>query len=65
MQISHDISRHDAVAAPGLSAPVPFLSAYAMAIKRYELLEPGQEQQLARRWQETRDERATLAAIRR
>ncbi|QIO31823.1 RNA polymerase sigma factor RpoH [Bradyrhizobium sp. 1(2017)] len=63
MQISHDISRHDAVAAPGLSAPVPFLSAYAMAIKRYELLEPGQEQQLARRWQETRDERAANALV--
>ncbi|MBR0736076.1 RNA polymerase sigma factor RpoH [Bradyrhizobium liaoningense] len=63
MQISHEISRHDAVAAPGLSAPVPFLSAYAMAIKRYELLEPGQEQQLARRWQETRDERAANALV--
>ena len=63
MQISHEIARNDAVAAPGLSAPAPFLSAYAMAIKRYEFLEPGQEQQLARRWQETRDRSAANALV--
>jgi len=32
---------------------------YASAIKRYKLLERGQEQQLARRWQEQGDRRAT------
>lgn len=63
MQTSHEIQRHDSVAAPNLSAPVPFLRAYAMSIKRYELLERDQEQQLARRWQETRDERAANALV--
>ncbi|WP_083543318.1 RNA polymerase sigma factor RpoH [Bradyrhizobium sp. CCGE-LA001] len=58
MQISHEVARNDAGA-----APVPFLSAYATAIKRYKLLEPGQEQQLARRWQETRDERAANTLV--
>jgi RNA polymerase sigma-32 factor len=32
---------------------------YAAAIRRYELLERSQEQQLARRWREQRDRRAT------
>jgi RNA polymerase sigma-32 factor len=32
---------------------------YAAAIKRFRLLERSQEQQLARRWQEQRDQRAT------
>jgi RNA polymerase sigma-32 factor len=45
-------------------APSPsFLSAYSAAIKRYELLEPGHEQQLARRWQETRDRGAVNALV--
>lgn len=36
-----------------------FLDKYAAAIKRYNLLERGQEQKLARRWQEQRDRKAT------
>lgn len=36
---------------------------YASTIKRYELLERGQEQQLARRWQLDRDRRATDALV--
>ena len=52
---------------PWLSRPEPhrspFLSAYSAAIKRYELLEPGHEQQLARRWQETRDRGAVNALV--
>ncbi|UGX99205.1 RNA polymerase sigma factor RpoH [Bradyrhizobium sp. 215_C5_N1_1] len=48
-----------AAGAPSL----PFLSAYSAAIKRYELLEPGHEQQLARRWQETRDRGAVNALV--
>jgi len=36
---------------------------YAAAIKRFRLLERGQEQQLARRWQEQRDRRATDALV--
>ncbi|MBR0816764.1 RNA polymerase sigma factor RpoH [Bradyrhizobium liaoningense] len=48
-----------AAGAPSL----PFLSAYSAAIRRYELLEPGHEQQLARRWQETRDRSAANALV--
>jgi RNA polymerase sigma-32 factor len=36
---------------------------YASLIKRYGLLEPAREQQLARRWQEHRDRRATDALV--
>jgi RNA polymerase sigma-32 factor len=36
---------------------------YAAAIKRFRLLERGQEQQLARRWQEQGDQRATDALV--
>ena len=36
---------------------------YATLIKRYGLLEPAREQQLAKRWQEHRDRRATEALI--
>ncbi|MDQ8731724.1 RNA polymerase sigma factor RpoH [Bradyrhizobium daqingense] len=57
MQTSLEIARNAS------AAPVPFLSAYAVAIKRYEFLEPGEEQQLARRWQETRDEGAANALV--
>ncbi|RXG86214.1 RNA polymerase factor sigma-32 [Bradyrhizobium vignae] len=35
------------------------LNAYSAAISRFDLLEPAREQQLARRWQEGRDRRAT------
>jgi RNA polymerase sigma-32 factor len=43
--------------------PAPFLSAYSAAIGRYDFLEPGQEQQLARRWQQTRDRSAADALV--
>src|SRR6201993_4570509 len=36
---------------------------YAAAIKRFKLLERSQEQQLAQRWQEQRDRRATDALV--
>lgn len=36
---------------------------YASLIKRYVLLEPTREQQLARRWQEHRDRSATDALV--
>jgi RNA polymerase sigma-32 factor len=48
---------------PAASVSPPFLSAYSAAIRRYDLLEPGQEQQLARRWQETRDRGAVNALV--
>jgi RNA polymerase sigma-32 factor len=40
-----------------------FLDTYAAAIKRYDLLERGQEQKLAQRWHEQRDRKATDALI--
>ena len=40
-----------------------FLNTYAAAIKRFNLLERGQEQKLARRWQEQRDRKATDALV--
>jgi RNA polymerase sigma-32 factor len=36
-----------------------FLQSYSAAIRRFDLLERGREQQLARRWQERRDRGAT------
>lgn len=63
MQISHDVAMRRPVATPDAAVPAPFLSAYSAAIRRYDLLEPGQEQQLARRWQETRDRRASDALV--
>lgn len=36
---------------------------YASAVRGYELLAPDQEQQLARRWQESKDQRAADALI--
>lgn len=36
-----------------------YFGGYTTAISRYRMLERGQEQQLARRWQERRDRRAT------
>ncbi|WGD50224.1 RNA polymerase sigma factor RpoH [Bradyrhizobium sp. CB1650] len=44
------------------AVPVPHsvgILAYSAAIKRFDLLERGREQQLARRWQERRDKSAT------
>jgi RNA polymerase sigma-32 factor len=40
-----------------------FVDEYASLIKRYDLLEPTKEQQLARRWQEHRDRRAADALV--
>ncbi len=40
-----------------------YSAGYASTIKRYELLERGQEQQLARRWQVDRDRHATDALV--
>jgi RNA polymerase sigma-32 factor len=40
-----------------------FLNTYSAAIKRFNLLERGQEQKLARRWQEQRDRKATDALV--
>jgi RNA polymerase sigma-32 factor len=44
-------------------APRTYFDSYASAIRRFKLLERGQEQQLARRWQEQRDRRATDALV--
>jgi RNA polymerase sigma-32 factor len=44
-------------------APRAYFDGYASAIRRFKLLERGQEQQLARRWQEQRDRRATDALV--
>jgi RNA polymerase sigma-32 factor len=43
----------------GGSMPTGNFGGYAAAIRRFRLLERRQEQQLARRWQEQRDRRAT------
>jgi RNA polymerase sigma-32 factor len=40
-----------------------YFGGYTTAINRYKMLERGQEQQLARRWQERRDRRATDALV--
>src|SRR5262249_26783457 len=40
-----------------------FADEYAALIKRYAFLEPAQEQQLARRWQERGDRRAADALV--
>ncbi|MCP3398651.1 RNA polymerase sigma factor RpoH [Bradyrhizobium sp. CCGB20] len=63
MQIRHEVARNNAVAVAAGVPSASFLSAYSEAIKRYELLEPGQEQQLARSWQETRDRSAANALV--
>ena len=59
MQTSYEIARRDPAAVPAASVSTPFLSAYSATIRRFDLLESGQEQQLARRWQETQDRSAT------
>lgn len=63
MQIRHEVARNNAVAVAAGVPSASFLSAYSEAIKRYELLEPVQEQQLARSWQETRDRSAVNALV--
>ena len=46
--------------ATGVLAPQSAgILAYSAAIRRFDLLERGREQQLARRWQERRDKSAT------
>jgi RNA polymerase sigma-32 factor len=44
-------------------APRRYFDGYASAIKRYRLLEQEQEQQLARRWHELRDQRAANTLV--
>jgi len=63
MQTSHEVVRRDPVAVPAASVSTPFLSAYSTSIRRYDLLEPDQEQQLAHRWQQTRDRSAADALV--
>ncbi|WP_375312885.1 RNA polymerase sigma factor RpoH [Bradyrhizobium sp. A5] len=63
MQTSHELARRDPVAMPPAAVSPPFLSAYSATIRRFDLLEPEQEQQLARRWQETRDRSAADALV--
>ncbi|MHB0771198.1 RNA polymerase sigma factor RpoH [Bradyrhizobium sp. 5.13L] len=63
MQTSHEVANRRPVAVPDTAVSAPFLSAYSAAIRRYDLLESGQEQQLARRWQETRDRSASDALV--
>jgi len=63
MQTSHEVTRINPPATPAAPVPAPFLSAYSAAIGRYDFLEPGQEQQLARRWQQTRDRSAADALV--
>jgi len=63
MQTSHEVTRINPPATPVAPVPAPFLSAYSAAIGRYDFLEPGQEQQLARRWQQTRDRSAADALV--
>jgi RNA polymerase sigma-32 factor len=43
--------------------PATYFNGYASAIKRFKVLERGHEQQLARRWQEQGDRRATDALV--
>jgi RNA polymerase sigma-32 factor len=45
------------------STSLAYFSGYASSIKRFKLLERSQEQQLARRWQERGDRRATDALV--
>ncbi|SEE13985.1 RNA polymerase sigma factor RpoH [Bradyrhizobium erythrophlei] len=56
-------SQSAAVTVRGIVGSTPpgadFFSSYSAAIRRFDLLEPGREQQLARRWQERRDRSAT------
>ncbi len=63
MQTSHEVMRINPSATPVAPVSAPFLSAYSAAIGRYDFLEPGQEQQLARRWQQTRDRSAADALV--
>jgi RNA polymerase sigma-32 factor len=48
---------------PANSGPRGYVDGYASAIKRYDLLDQSHEQQLARRWHERRDLRATEVLV--
>ncbi|MBW7971172.1 RNA polymerase sigma factor RpoH [Bradyrhizobium sp. BR 10289] len=63
MLTSHEVVKREPVAVPAASVSAPFLSAYSANIRRFDLLEPDQEQQLARRWQQTRDRSAADALV--
>lgn len=54
---AHVLSNSPGIAPKG--SPGRYFDGYASAIRRYALLEKGQEQQLARRWHEQGDRRAT------
>ena len=49
--------------APGRRTAAGVFNAYSAVIGRYQLLEREQEQELARRWQETRDSEAANALV--
>ncbi|TWB60267.1 RNA polymerase sigma factor RpoH [Bradyrhizobium sacchari] len=51
------------MAVPGRHAAAGMFNTYSAVIGRYELLEREQEQQLARRWQETKDGDAANALV--
>lgn len=63
MQTSHEVTRKNLPAMPVSPVPAPFLSGYSAAIRRFDLLEPDQEQQLARRRQQTGDRSAADALV--
>ena len=63
MQTREVDARNSAVAVLGRQPSARFLNAYSAAINRYDLLEHGQEQQLARRWQEVRDPSAANVLV--
>ena len=63
MLTSHEIARREPVAVPAASVATPLLGTYSASIRRFDLLEPDQEQQLARRWQQTRDRSAAHALV--
>ena len=56
------VTRTD-IAVPTSRTAVGAVSAYSSIIGRYDMLEREQEQQLARRWQETRDRGAVNALV--
>jgi RNA polymerase sigma-32 factor len=60
---THNAVRVTTVEAWSRGRSAGFLDTYSAAIKRFNLLERGQEQKLARRWQEQGDRKATDALI--
>ncbi|MGY4285098.1 alternative sigma factor RpoH [Bradyrhizobium sp. LM2.7] len=54
---------HVAVASHRFRPDNDHFNGYASVVRRYELLEPDQEQQLARRWQESKDQHAANALV--